>query len=130
MSYHTLRNQQSPGTDLLGRVRQSFQLNVKPLLDAVEYLRRFSLKLTSDYDLATSIFVSKITKLDAVRDCTCSERDGVLTLLAYMDKTDFATEEKIYDVYGQLLELFPDTDIDVRVIELHGRSKTETNAEI
>jgi len=103
---------------------------MKPIFDAVEYLRKFGLIFSSDYELATSIFVSKVTKLDNVKDCTCARLDDVLTIYAYIDKTNLETEEKIYDVYGQLLELFPDTEIDVRVVELHGRSKDEIKVEI
>jgi hypothetical protein len=130
MSYQTNKAQLSSGIDLIHRMRQSFQLNIKPIFDAVEYLRKFGFRFSSDYELATSIFVSKITKLDNVKDCICAQQDDVLTMYAYIDKTNFETEEKIYDVYGQLLELFPDTEIDVRVIELHGRSKDEIKTEI
>ena len=129
MSYHTqTKSLPSDTNPLLRSVRQGSLFNAKSLLAPVRYLRRFGFRMSNEYDLATSIFVSGIKELIDVRDCSCLKQDQVLNLCAYVDKTNFETEEKIYGVYGQLLELFPDTNIDVRVVELCGRSKDEVEA--
>jgi hypothetical protein len=125
MSQHLLITQAISNVGLFQKFRQSFQLDLKTFLDQVVHLRRFGFKISNDYDVATSMFLSGIMKIPDVKDCSCTKKDGLLNLCAYIETTNFEAEAKIYDIYAQLLEYFPDTNIDVKVVELYGRSKGE-----
>jgi len=110
------------------KLRMGFQPNVKSFRSQLVRIIKFGFNMSSDYDLATSIFISRITKLTDAKDCTCFKKDKILNLYVYIEETNFETEEKIYDVFSQLLRFFPNTNIDVRVIELYGRNKDELEA--
>jgi hypothetical protein len=125
MSQHPLVTKPLSSIGLFQKLRQSFQLDFKSFLDQVVYLRRFGFRVSNDYDVATSIFLSGIVKIPDVKDCSCIKKEGLLSLRAYIETTNFEVEAKIYDIYAQLLEYFPDTNIDVKVVELYGRSKDE-----
>jgi hypothetical protein len=84
--------------------------------------------MSNDYDVATSMFLSGIVKIPDVKDCSYIKKEGLLSIRAYIETTNFEAEAKIYDIYAQLLEYFPDTNIDVQVIELYGRSKDDLEA--
>lgn len=125
MSQHPLVTKPLSSIGLLQKIRQSFQLDFKSFFDQVVYLRSFGFRVSNDYDVATSMFLSGIVKIPEVKDCSCIKKDGLLSLHAYMETTNFEVEAKIYDIYAQLLEHFPDTNIDVKVVELYGRSKDD-----
>jgi hypothetical protein len=126
---HTQSRQVAPKADLFHRLEQSFGFaSFKSLVVQAIHLRTIGLKMSSDYTLASSVFLSQIVKFEDVKDCSCMKQDKTISLLAYLGKTNFETEEKIYEVHRQLLENFPETNIDVRVVELCGRSKDELEA--
>jgi hypothetical protein len=125
MSQHPLVTKSFSGIGLFQKLRQGFQLDFKSFLDQVAYLRRFGFRVSNDYDVATSIFLSGIVKIPEIKDCSCIRKDRLLSLHAYIETTNFEVEAKIYDIYAQLLEYFPDSNIDVKVVELYGRSKDE-----
>ena len=114
-----------PNVGLFQKFRQSFQLDFKSFLDQVVGLRRFGFRVSNDYDVASSMFLSGIMKIPDVKDFSCINKEGLLSLRAYIETTNFEAEAKIYDIYAQLLEYFPDTNIDVKVVELYGRNKDE-----
>jgi len=120
-----LVKQATSSANLLNRFGQAFAVNLKSFIDQTMHLRNFGLKISSDYALASSIFLSSIAKLEDVKDCTCLRQNKELNLFAYLEKFNFDTEAKIYEIHRQLLTSFPDTSIDVRVVELYGRSKAE-----
>jgi hypothetical protein len=126
MSYPVdLTKQVASNANLIDRFGQAFAVNVKSFVSQVVSLRNFGLKISSDYALASSIFLSSIAKLEDVKDCTCLKQNKDLNLFAYLEKFNLDTETKIYEIHRQLLRSFPDTNIDVRVVELYGRSKAE-----
>lgn len=43
----------------------------------------------------------------------------------YVDGDDWASEEKIYQKYSEMLDELPEVDFEVHVIELHGRDPNE-----
>lgn len=125
MSQNPLVTKPLSSIGLFQKLRQSFQLDFKSFLDQITYLRRFGFRVSNDYDVATSMFLSGIAKIPEVKDCSCIKKDGLLSLHAYIETTNFDAEARIYDIYAQLLEYFPDTNVDVKVVELYGRSKDE-----
>ena len=125
MSQHQLVTKPFSSIGLFQKLRQSFQLDFKSFLGQVIYLRRFGFRVSNDYDVASSMFLSGIMKIPDVKDFSCINKEGLLSLRAYIETTNFEAEAKIYDIYAQLLEYFPDTNIDVKVVELYGRNKDE-----
>ncbi len=50
---------------------------------------------------------------------------ALVVLLAYIDKPSEEVENRIYNMYSEMLNLFPNVDLDLRVVELYGRTKEE-----
>ncbi len=125
MSQNLLITKAIPNVGLFQKFRQSFRLDFKSVLDQVVDLRRFGFRVSNDYDVASSMFLSGIVKIPEVKDCSCIKKEGLLSLRAYIETTNFEAEAKIYDIYARLLEYFPDTNVDVKVVELYGRNKDE-----
>jgi hypothetical protein len=130
MSISYAQDKQVPSSaDLFHRLEQYFTFaNFKSFVDQAIRLRSIGFKISNDYTLASSIFLSQIAKLEDVKDCSCMKQEKTISLLAYLDKTNFETEERIYEIHRQLLESFPETNIEVRVVELYGRKKGEVEA--
>jgi hypothetical protein len=125
MSQHPLMTKIASSVELFQNIRQSFHIDFKSFLGQVMNLRRLGFLVSNDYGVATSMFLSGIAKIPEVKDCSCIKKDELLSLRAYIETTNFEAEAKVYDIYAQLLEYFPDTSVDVKVVELCGRSKDE-----
>jgi hypothetical protein len=104
---------------------QSLQFDLRSLLHPDALLRMMGLKMSNDFELATSVFFSKLTKIDGVKDLGFSLQNKTLKVYAYVNEPNDKAEQQIYDTYGQLLDLFPNTDIELRVFELYGRTKED-----
>jgi hypothetical protein len=104
---------------------QSLQFNLRSLLDPDALLRMMGFKISNDFELATSVFFSKLTKIDEVKDLGFSLQNKTLKVYTYINEPNDKAEQQIYDIYSQLLDLFPNTDIQLRVFELYGRTKED-----
>lgn len=104
---------------------QSLQFNLRSLLDPDALLRMMGFKISNDFELATSVFFSKLTKIDEVKDLGFSLQNKILKVYTYINEPNDKAEQQIYDIYSQLLDLFPNTDIQLRVFELYGRTKED-----
>jgi hypothetical protein len=102
-------------------VKNSFKM----LIDPQNVLKIIGFVLPNDYFLATSIVKSKLSKIPEVRDFSCIQHNKMLHLLAYINEPNEDAEKKIYDIYGEILDLFPDTNVDLQIVELYGRSKEQ-----
>ncbi|MCK4478200.1 hypothetical protein KAU88_06710 [Candidatus Bathyarchaeota archaeon] len=105
--------------------RLSAPLNRKAIKNALTLLRETSLHLSEINQLVIAIFFSKIMKVPEVKDVSFSVNDKTLVLFAYINEPNGEAEDKIYEAYGLLLDLFPKVDIDLKVLELYGRSIEE-----
>lgn len=64
-------------------------------------------------------------EIPEVKEIDYSMNDKTLVIFTYIEQPNYEAEEKIYEAYGQLLDLFPTLDIDMKVVELYGRSIEE-----
>lgn len=99
--------------------------NIESIKNALILLANTSFQLSRAKQLVVAIFFSKLIKIPEVKDISYSVNDKVLNLFAYIDKPNSEAEEEIYEAYGILLDLFPQLDIDLKVLELYGRSIEE-----
>jgi hypothetical protein len=128
MSLKTETNLPLSSMKILHMFSQSFQhlqFNLRSLLDPDALLRMIGFKISTDFELATSVFFSKLTKIDEVKDLGFSLQNKTLKVYTYINEPNDKAEQQIYDIYGQLLDLFPNTDIQLRVFELYGRTKED-----
>lgn len=102
-------------------VKNSFKM----LIDPQNVLKIMGIVLPSDYSLATSIVQSKLAKIPEVRDFSYLQHNKKLHLLAYINEPNEDAEKKIYGIYDEMLDLFPDTNVDLQIIELYGRPKEQ-----
>jgi hypothetical protein len=102
-------------------VKNSFKM----LLDPQNVLKIMGIVLPNDYFLASSIVQSKLAKIPEVRDFSCLQHNKMLHLMAYINEPNEDAEKKIYQIYGEMLDLFPDTNVDLQIIELYGRPKEQ-----
>lgn len=100
-------------------------LKIGSIKNALEILRKRSFYLSKTKQLAVAIFFSKIMEIPEVKEIDYSMNDKTLVIFTYIEQPNYEAEEKIYEAYGQLLDLFPTLDIDMKVVELYGRSIEE-----
>lgn len=105
--------------------RKEFPLNVESIKNSLTLLAKTSFRLSRTTQLIVAIFFSRLIRIPKVKDISYSINDKTLVLFAYIDKPNWEAEEEIYEVYGMLLDLFPHIDIDLKVLELYGRSIEE-----
>jgi len=72
--------------------------------------------------LAVAIFFSRMVKVPEVKEVDYSINDKTLVIFAYIEEPNWEAEEKIYECFGLILDLFPNLDIDLKVLELYGRN--------
>lgn len=113
------------GMSIFRIFNQSPQFNLRSLFDPNAFLKKMGFKISNDFEIATSIFFSKLTKIDGVKDLGFSLQNKTLKVYAFIDEPNEKAEQQIYDTYGQLLDLFPNTDIELRIFELYGRTKAD-----
>jgi len=100
-------------------------LDINTIKNALALLRKTSLDLSNRNKLVVAIFFSKVIKIPEVKDISFSMNDRTLVLFAYINEPNWEAEDRIYEAYSLLLELFPDLDIDLKVFELYGRTVEE-----
>jgi hypothetical protein len=68
---------------------------------------------------------SKLAAIPEVKDFGCNQESNSLKMFAYIDEPNEQVEKRVYTIYSELLDLFPNTDVDISIVELYGRSKEE-----
>jgi hypothetical protein len=76
-------------------------------------------------DLVIETFRQKISKIPEVKSAYCLRRKNILSFSVFMESENWEAEDKVFDVYGDLLDAFEELDIRVRVLRLYGRNDDE-----
>ena len=76
-------------------------------------------------DFVIETLKQRLRKIDFVKSVYCLQRKNILAFSVYMEKEDWAVEDQIFDIYGDLLDRFPELDIKLRVLRLWGRKAEE-----
>lgn len=103
---------------------------LRAMLQPLTMLKSVGMSLPSDMVLVTALVKSKLIAIPEVRDFEHFKQNDTLNLLAYIDQPNEKVEDRIYTMYSEMLDLFPNVDIDLRVVELYGRTKEEMQAQV
>ena len=104
---------------------------VKALKDLDKYREYFQHLLSSvksileTHSIVLNIFKSQLVKISAVEAQYFAETPKTLSIWLFIEEDDWEVEENIYEAYGELLDLFPDTEIDLRLLKLFDRKPEE-----
>ena len=102
-------------------VKNGFKLLIAPQ----SIFKLIGLALPNDYSLATSLAQARLAKIPEVKDFACLQHNKTVHMLAYINEPNEEAENKIYSVYGEMLDLFPNTNIDLKIVELYGRTREQ-----
>jgi hypothetical protein len=120
------QHQSCPQTRLVRRLGENIRESMRVLINPPQnLLKMLGIASLNDFSFATSFVQSKLLKIPEVKDFGSIQHNNTLHLLAYIDQPNEDAENKIYNIYGELLDLFPNTDVDVKIIELYGRTKED-----
>jgi hypothetical protein len=101
----------------------------RALIQPISMLKSVGIGLPNDNVLVTSLVKSKLLNINEVKDFESVKQNDSLNLFAYIDQPNEDVENRIYELYSQILELFPKIDVDLRIIELYGRTKQEVQSQ-
>lgn len=91
------------------KYRQLFSI----LLERVEY--RLLLHIIPE------IFKRSMSQIPEVKTMYCLQRENIVSFWVFLDEQNWEVEDQIYESYGELLSMFPDYDIRMRLLRLLGR---------
>lgn len=114
-----------PTFNLLQRLSDGVQGIYKMLVTPQNLLKSLGIGLPNNFSFALSLTQSRLARIPEVKDFGYVQNNNTLKMFAYIDVPNEQVEKGVYSVYSELLDLFPDTDVDVKIVELYGRSKEE-----
>lgn len=103
--------------------------DIGSIINSLLLVGNLGLRLYGTDQLIVSFLTSRLIRIPEIKDFTCSKYEKTLDFHVYVDKPDWEAEEKIFEAYGKLLDLFPDKDIDLKILEMYGRSIEELGLE-
>jgi hypothetical protein len=121
------QSQSYPNMHFFQRVGDNIRDTFKMFISPQNVLKLMGVSLPDDYGLAVSIVQSKLAKIPEVKDFGYVRHNKMLHMLAYIEQPNEDAENKIYAIYGELLDLFPNTNVDLKIIELYGRTKEQVS---
>lgn len=114
-----------PTNQLLHQLDENVHRFYRMLTNPQLMLGSLGIGLPNDFSIAISLTQSRLARIPEIKDFGYVRNNNNLKMLAYIDQPNEQVEKSVYTVYGELLDLFPNTDIDIRIVELFGRSKEE-----
>lgn len=76
-------------------------------------------------NLVVETFRQRISEVPLVQSAYCLRRKNSCSFFVLMKEENWEIENKIFDIYGNLLDLFPEIDIRVKILRLWGRKEKE-----
>lgn len=101
----------------------------RALIQPLSMLISVGIGLPNDMVLVTSLVESKLMRIPEIKDFEHVKQNDSLNLIAYIDQPNEDVENRVYTMYGEMLDLFPNIDLDLRIIELYGRTKQEIQSQ-
>lgn len=77
------------------------------------------------HSIVLNIFKSQLAKISEVKARYFAKTPKALTVWLFIEEDNWGAEENIYEAYGEMLDLFPDTEINLRLLKLFGRKPEE-----
>ena len=75
--------------------------------------------------IVLNIFNSQLTKISDIKARYVAETPKVISFWLFIEEDNWEVEESIYEAFGELLDLFPDAEIDLRLLKLYNRKPEE-----
>ena len=75
--------------------------------------------------IVLNIFNSQLAKISDIKVRYFAETPKAISIWLFIEEDNWEAEENIYEAYGEMLDFFPDTEIDLRLLKLFGRKPEE-----
>lgn len=98
----------------LNKYREYFQI----LMSTVK-------SLLEPHSIILNIFKSQLANIPDIKARYFAKTAKVISFWLFIEEDNWEVEENIYEAYGQLLDFFPDTEIDLRLLKLYDRKPKE-----
>jgi len=113
---------------LLKEFRKQIVITQKELEKYREYFSNLLSTVKSLFELRSivlNIFATQLAKIPDIEARYFTETPEGINIWMFIKKDNWKVEEDIYEAYGELLDLFPDTDINLRLLKLFERKPEE-----
>lgn len=71
------------------------------------------------------VFKSQLVKIPQIKSRYVAESPKAVGIWLFIEEDNWEIEERIYEAYGELLDLFPENEVDLRLLKLYGRKPEE-----
>ena len=76
-------------------------------------------------DLIIETFKQRMVEFPEIKSVYCLRKKNMLSFSVFMNEENWAVEDKIYEIYGELIDNFSEIVIRIRVLRLWGRKEDE-----
>lgn len=120
-----LSTSSTSSNQFLSGISKRFKKPFMSLIDPKNIIKSFGMTILDSNSIATKLVKSRLARISEVVDFDCRQNNKSVELFAYLNEPNEEAERKIYEIYSDLLELSPSSNIDIKIVELYGRSKEE-----
>lgn len=72
-------------------------------------------------NIIPAIFKHNMLQVSEVKEVHCFQRMNMISFWVFLEEENWEAEDKIYEIFGELLFMFPDNDIQMKLLRLWGR---------
>lgn len=72
-------------------------------------------------NIIPAIFKYNMLQVSQIKTIYCFQRRNIVSFWIFLEEENWEAEDKIYEIYGELLSMFPDNDIRMKLLRLWGR---------
>jgi predicted site-specific integrase-resolvase len=76
-------------------------------------------------NLVVETFRQRISEVPLVQSVYCLRKKNSCSFFVLMKEENWEIENRVFDIYGNLLDIFPELDIRVKVLRAWGRKEEE-----
>lgn len=97
--------------------REKYRIDLEMLLGLVNSSIR--------QNLVIETFKQRMLEISGIKSVYCFRRKNILSFSVFMNEENWEVEDRVFDIYGELIDSFAELDIRVRVLRLYGRKEDE-----
>lgn len=98
----------------IDKYREYFQI----LMSAVK-------SLMEPFSVILNVFKFQLAKIPQIKAKYFARTPKLISFWVFVEEDNWEVEENIYEAYGELLDFFPDAELDLRLLKLYGRKPKE-----
>lgn len=72
-------------------------------------------------NIIPAIFKYNMLQVSQIRAIYSFQRRNMVSFWIFLEEENWEAEDQIYEIYGELLSMFPDNDIQMKLLRLWGR---------